>query len=77
MFINFVVPAVVFILLCTTITINSGDICDPRYGSQTKTTNECICMSRNCRGPQCERSQGELCTKVVSDLNQTKVSIVI
>ena len=32
--------------------------CHPKYASQTKTTNECICLSRNCEGPKCQSSQG-------------------
>lgn len=32
--------------------------CDLRYGRPTATTGECICMTQNCEGKACERSQG-------------------
>lgn len=32
--------------------------CDTRYGSPTRTTGECMCLSGNCEGAGCERGQG-------------------
>lgn len=32
--------------------------CDARYGRPTATTGECICLSQNCEGKGCQRSQG-------------------
>ncbi len=32
--------------------------CDARYGSATKTTGECICLTAECEGRGCEKEQG-------------------
>ncbi len=33
-------------------------VCTEEYGRKTKTTNECICISRNCLGANCNDKQG-------------------
>lgn len=32
--------------------------CPSKYARETTSTNECICMSRNCEGPKCQSGQG-------------------
>ena len=52
-FFLFTIFSIVMIVLST-----GENPCHPKYASQTKSTNECVCLSRNCEGPQCQSSQG-------------------
>lgn len=54
--------AFLVLLIVSTFEIASSETdsnpCHPKYASQTKTTKECICLSRNCEGPKCQSGQG-------------------
>lgn len=49
--------------------INEQSInCPSKYARETQSTNECICMSRNCQGPKCQSGQGLICIQTFINL---------